>query len=313
MRKILDSDLLALSLSNLACVSHGSIAYTNVNLRGEELENVALLKSCDYLENIDLSNNALTDLVDEEDNVHQVLKHLIHVNTLNLSGNKLQHCLPWDPTVPEGSSLVATANYSNNLIENVVGLKNHAFLRELNLDDNHLTSLEGFVGASSLRTLSVKNNNIHSLKGLENLQLRKLNLEGNCISSLEFIDTLTKLTHLNLNNQRPFEGGSIEGLTSFEGVQNLHQLTVLSAAGNCIGHMDCIMTLSKLVFLRELNLINNPVCSTPDYFLHSLFLVQQLTHFDLKPVSAEDKVKALCLWEGQPTVEEYVQKHHKKI
>ncbi|NXK49459.1 LRRC9 protein, partial [Chauna torquata] len=124
-----------------------------------------------------------------------------------------------------------------------------------------------------LRWASFSNNNLTQIEGLEScLNLEELTLDENCISTLDGISKLTKLTRLSVNNNH---------LTSLKRhvFENLSHLHYISAENNSI---TSLVGLKKTYSLIELYISNN--CVSTNQEIHHLkvnmdLLFQRLIFF----------------------------------
>ncbi|XP_063803841.1 leucine-rich repeat-containing protein 9 isoform X2 [Pseudophryne corroboree] len=145
---------------------------------------------------------------------------------------------------------------------------------------------------------------LERIEGLENcLQLQKLFLYNNRITTIEALENLTKLEVLWLNDNE------IERIQGLDTLQNLKELNLaanlIHKIGNCLDPNICLerlnlsgnkissfkelTNLSRLVNLKDLGLKDpqytpNPVCLLWNYATHVLYHIPQLQRLDTRDV-----------------------------
>lgn len=142
----------------------------------------------------------------------EFFRDLTVIGSLTLDRNLLTSCKNF-PKVKNELSI------NDNNISNLEGLQN--IPRILSIEGNKLTSLEYFsrFAGSKSTTIYATNNEIASMKGLENIELERLIIYSNKLSSWDYAPI--KLMELRVNNNK---------LKSWEGMPS--GLMSLSAALN---------------------------------------------------------------------------------
>ncbi|XP_071633993.1 uncharacterized protein [Temnothorax longispinosus] len=173
-----------------------------------------------------LKNRGLTDIV--------MLRHHRHLQYINVAGNNISCLSPL-------SSLrcLMYLNASHNQIERVSNFVPPWYLTYVNLSYNHMTDIGDLRNCWSIVRLNLSHNNLENISGLENLKhLRYLNLSYNLIECIENLDGLN-IRELNL------EGNCI---TSFRSSTPGHGInTLLNLRTILLGHNR----LSTLGFFKD--------------------------------------------------------------
>lgn len=84
-------------------------------------------------------------------------------------------------------------------------------------------------------------------------------------------------------------------------------LRLLNIDNNEIPTIESLSPLQTLPLLRDVNLQNNPLTTSPTYRPQTIFALQNLTVLDCIPVNAEEKVAAVNLYDPPPSVVASVQ------
>ena len=83
-----------------------------------------------------------------------------------------------------------------------------------------------------------------------------------------------------------------------DGLEKLGELAALNLSDNPISTLDdATQSLSELQFLVDLDLTGNPVQEVDDYRLGLIHRLQRLLLLDRKPISPEEKVAAVDLFD----------------
>lgn len=148
-----------------------------LGLRGQNLKFISpLIKNFSHLEVLDVSNNSITKIPDEVWQIRS-LRHL------DVSNNQIEHL--------ELSDKVKLVNFNAPDI--------------LNLNDNKLArfSIEP-KSISKVRDLRIARNHLQSftISGDDGYALERLDLSGNQLHSLNHLEVLSNLIHLNLSGNR---------------------------------------------------------------------------------------------------------------
>ncbi|MCK9223839.1 MAG: protein phosphatase 1 regulatory subunit 42 [Candidatus Muirbacterium halophilum] len=139
------------------------------------------LEFCKNLENIDLSNNDISDI--------SALSALTSVKALNLSGNKIS-----DITSLANLSTINSLNLSGNGISDITSLAGLSNLENLSLSNTNISDLSVLLDMPNLKRIDLQNNpNITDYTILENLTGVVVNTGGEIIPII---------TQLNVNHNR---------------------------------------------------------------------------------------------------------------
>merc|ERR1712166_1455752 len=117
-----------------------------------------------YLQNVDVSGNALTSL--------RGLGALKHMIKLNASNNQLKFSFDFHPP---------------------------ANLEWVDYSGNQITKIDGVANNKSLRVLSLNGNAIEHLENLDGLWLEELFISANNLTKIQNLDTLPVLRTLDLS------------------------------------------------------------------------------------------------------------------
>lgn len=113
-----------------------------------------------------------------------------------------------------------------------------------------------------------QDNRLNQIHGLEHLvELKKLELGSNFLTSLDQLCTLTNLTQLSV------EDNLLENLSGLEGLVNLMELY---AGNNSISELRVMQQLKDLSKLIILDLLGNPVCKEDEYRLYIIYHLRKL-------------------------------------
>ncbi len=237
-----------------------------LNLSRNKLTSIDLSNGNDSLIELDVSYNQLTNIT-QPLNISRLMKlnaannHLTvlgnsvsgnsfaYLTELDLSSNKISdfHLYPYER--------LRKINLSNNQLSGILSMSNAShYLRDINVDSNKLSEIFFPSGAHKhLENFSAKNNRIvkftSHFSGHVNVNLRKLNLQGNLLTNVDLTD-MKKLKELNLSDNqladinispaRELEIVDVS-LNQLEniGVNHNRKLKVLSVVGNAImnGHL----------------------------------------------------------------------------
>ncbi|KAJ3010372.1 hypothetical protein HKX48_007442 [Thoreauomyces humboldtii] len=280
-------ELLRMGLSNLGRSPVGlKQVFTKLSLPNAKLRSIGMLKSYPFIQTLELPGNAISDV--------SVLSTMRYLAQLDLSNNNLTEALDFDPP-PYNLQHV---DLSRNQIADIGNMGKHRFLMKLCLDRNLIRTLSGLSNCKYLTHLSLVNNSISTIQGLENLPLQFLDLRRNQLASLDGIETLSKLEELHLAHN---------SITDLSPLTSLASIRLLSAPSNAIETLAEIVPLVSLPLLRDLDLSNNPLVREEGYRLQTVFQLSQLHVLDALPVSPEEKVKAVNVYNPPPSVVASVQ------
>ena len=296
-------------LSNLQLAPDSlSHVLTTCSLRLLKLNSVAALAGFPQLQHLDISDNFVVEL--------EPLGSLRYLRDLRASGNRISKVLQYFPprcdienTMSDGDVLMGstlrTADLSDNDIDEMESVLHHPFLESVALQSNRIQVISGLQGLRFLRVLDLRNNRIQMISGLDDLPLTSLHLDGNHISLLTGLETLSQLSQLSISDN------SISDLSH---LSHLSSLVSLDLSGNSVSAIRQVEHLRDLKLLRELSLRGNPVDTQelPFYRMRTLFRLQRLKMLDGEPATAEEKVKAINLHGGEDSELQYRMDMHDK-
>uniref|UniRef100_F6YP95 Guanylate kinase-like domain-containing protein n=1 Tax=Ciona intestinalis TaxID=7719 RepID=F6YP95_CIOIN len=279
---VLTQKLISRGLSNIGTSACGTMhVFLKLNLQGIGLEDISALKSLQHIQELDLSHNNLTDL--------SALRNMRYLVKLNVSHNELTEVLDFEP--PFG---LREANFSHNNITKMPGLSTHGHLSILNLEHNRIEEVEGLSNCSYLQKLVLSRNLIQNISGFENLNLRVLELAHNKLTQIENLETVQQLQELDLSGNNLF---------SLCGLEGMNDLCLLNCEGNQLSDLAEIQYIESIQSIRTLNFVNNPMVEAEEYRKSVIFAMQQITELDGVPVSVEEKVMAVNLFDPPPEVQ----------
>ncbi|BFI30707.1 hypothetical protein MPTK2_3g14780 [Marchantia polymorpha subsp. ruderalis] len=178
---------------------------------------------------------------------------LVQQNLRSIEG---LHCLPH----------LEILRLSENEIQRIEGLSNCLKLKEILLHNNCITRISNLSHLTNLRVLWLANNLIRWVDGLENLQLKELNLARNPLTQLGNILKVKSLKYLNV---------SATDIGSFKEIGNLTRLKKLKDLRFSDPHWGP----------SPLSLLHN-------YQTYILFRLQNLQKLDTLELTAEAKQAA---------------------
>ena len=218
------------------------------------------LKHCKSLQNLIITNQAITDM--------SRIMELTNLKKLNLSLNNISKIKGL-----ENMSDLEELNLENNKITKIEGLESLKNLKILNLGNNQIIDITPLSANNKLMTLNLKTNSqidgnksnytgerlealnkigeILDRGGTINLDVDKLglftnykvlNLSSQKLETLELLEDLTQLTTLNLNDNKL----TLEDKNSQEILKNMTNLTNLTLSNNQITNIKAINNLSNL-------------------------------------------------------------------
>ncbi|XP_078667218.1 leucine-rich repeat-containing protein 23-like [Branchiostoma floridae x Branchiostoma belcheri] len=260
----LTMEMVGQGLSELSKTGNGlAHAYIRLDLHRKDLTDVRVLRDLVHVRFLDLSGNRLTDL--------SPLNHMDHLLWLRADRNALTEI-----NIQERLFL-QVASFAYNQIETLEGLS-HPQLRILNLMGNRLRRVSGLEPCKlrALTTVELRGNMLESTEGLGIPSLRELYLAAN---KLEKVEGLRKMPNLKLLHLRDNVISCLSGFTS-----GMKSLQYLNLRGNQI------MTVKEVC---------NPLAEeeAEHYVLDALSYIPSLDRIDKHPFSGEDRSEAEALAE----------------
>ena len=227
------------TITNLAVLSQLS-GLVNLELRGNSISNLSFITSLSRLSYADLAFNRITNI--------SPLLSLTNLNSLVLAGNHLT-----DYGSLSGMTSVSNLWLLGNSITNASVLAGLGWLNYLNLDGNNLDTVSPLLSLANLTGLSLSQNpitdytNLASFSGLTSLRLEHMSNSANCVNDISFLQGLTHLRSLSLDQSRIYDLGAVAALTNLQDLYlrrnhltdvsvltNLPQLLNLDISLNCL-------------------------------------------------------------------------------
>lgn len=159
-----------------------------LTLRKCSVSTLAGLENADTLTYLDLSNNAIGNIIP--------LSQLVKLQEVNLSQNALKE-------LSALSSLTALTalDVSNNEIASLSSVTALDGLKKLAAGNNALTDINGFEKLKALTEVDLSNNQIENVSPLISCtELTKLNISHNAVKDITGFSVLVKLTDLRFTN-----------------------------------------------------------------------------------------------------------------
>lgn len=260
-------------LSVLGITPARTHAYLRVDLADMGLTTVDAIRSFHHLQFVNVSGNRMRSL-----EPLSALPFLLH---LNASQNLLTRTQSF-----AAPRQLETVDMSYNMIGDLGDWGVHKFLRELNLRGNFIQQITaGLSRNKTLKMLDISENHITHVENMDDLNLEALYLAQNQLTTLDGINTLSKLQVLNVKHN---EIRSLAALSA----QDIPRIRKLCISENHICHISEIEKLQSFPFLCDLFLAPNPITDLPYYRAQILHRLPRLRWLDELAVSAEEKAKA---------------------
>jgi Leucine-rich repeat (LRR) protein len=155
-----------------------------VHGRGKGISNLQGLEKCRSLAELDLSDNAITDV--------SPIKDLKNIQSLSLGKNQIADVGPLAELVK---------------------------LQLLDLSDNQVTAIDALAKLENMRTLYLTNNKLEKIETLTKLtKIWTLYLDGNPVKDLAPVGSLPNLSSLSLRNMQ------LENIDAIKPLKELHSL-----------------------------------------------------------------------------------------
>lgn len=287
------SDLKVLNLSR-SDDSYGSSGLENSDIIG--------LKYMTNLEELDLSNNDISDITPLQ-NLYSLKKLSVSNNTFFSSNGEILNLMPL-----MNLTKLEELDISKNGITSVDVLKYLPNLRTLDASYNEITNFKPLGGKKNLEKLNVSGNSAEELMLGSMESLRFLNASNCSLKSVNFNtdNVLPNLQLLNLSFNE-FDPESYDMKYDFKYIQTLSNLEILDLS-SC--NLKEITNLGKLINLKKLSLYGNDITNIDALpklrSLEYLHLGGNLVQ-DVAPLSNMKKLNYLdlsdlyfssTLWEG---------------
>ncbi len=215
-------------------------------------ENLDVIGGMTWLENLDLSDNKISDI--------SALASLTKLKTLNLANNNIKN-IDAIGTLTK----ITVLNISNNRISSVSSLKKLSGLENLNLSDNPVSELDGISSLSNITTLNLARTEINTLGKISSYRnLINLDISGSSITGLKNITSISSLSTLNVSQT---------GVKDFSSIKNM-RIKNLTAVG-C--NLSDLSSLASVDSIESLNLSDNVITD-----LSPLTRMTNLTSLNIK-------------------------------
>lgn len=219
------------------------LSLRSLNLSGNMLDDVSILKGCKELRVLDLSVNAITTMGD-------ALSAENELRTLNLSHNYIKNVTKLLTTLPNTERLDLSGNLINQIPESIGKMES---LVELKLEDNVIEFLDDKLFGLGLETLDLSSNKLYwiRLEGLK--ELESIVLDFNPIKHIEVSEEFAPY----------LEEFSCDGcgLKAFVPLAST-ELRVLCYSDNAIKEVP--EYIGQYTKLEELDLDSNEIIDLPD-------------------------------------------------
>eukprot|EP01016_Furgasonia_blochmanni_P038707 TRINITY_DN4709_c0_g1_i1.p1 TRINITY_DN4709_c0_g1~~TRINITY_DN4709_c0_g1_i1.p1 ORF type:complete len:282 (-),score=57.79 TRINITY_DN4709_c0_g1_i1:38-883(-) len=179
------------------------------------------------------------------------------------------------------------ADFSFNEIETIKELREHKYIKKLNLNNNNIKKITGLSELTNLMDLRLNNNFIEEIENVEGLNLAELHLQGNLLKFVSGLHKLPKLRVLNISRNQ---------IAKLKGLRDLLALRTLLLSDNKVNKIRELTHIEHLEFLSVLDLCFNPVQKRRFYRFQVLFKIPHLRCLDGVNVTAEEIVKAENLY-----------------
>ncbi|KAI4503379.1 hypothetical protein M0802_001601 [Mischocyttarus mexicanus] len=231
-------------------------------MRQMSLTDITVLYYHRYLQYIDLAHNNLTNLIP--------LGGIPYLMYLNASYNKLIDILNFTPPW-----YLTYVNLSHNHITQMYDLSSFWSIVRLDLSHNEIEVIFGLHNLKYLQYLNLSYNSIEYIENLDNLNIKELNLEGNCITSYKCNE-------------------------SDSGLKNLINLKTIILGYNKLSNLGFFQNLLEVSNLKgliyEIDLRGNACIKWPNYRDVILFSIPSIMFIDSVEVSIMEKISAATLF-----------------
>ncbi|XP_015187655.1 PREDICTED: leucine-rich repeat and guanylate kinase domain-containing protein-like [Polistes dominula] len=247
-------------------------------MRKMSLTDITVLYYHRYLQYIDLAHNNLTNLMP--------LGGIPYLMYLNASYNKLIDILNFTPPW-----YLTYVNLSHNHITQMCDLSSFWSIVRLDLSYNEIEVIFGLHNLKYLQYLNLSYNSIEYIENLDNLNIKELNLEGNCITSYKCnewdngIKSLINLKTIILGYNK---------LSSLDFFKDACSLRFIDLKYNKIIDLLEVSNLKGSIY--EIDLRGNACIKWPNYRDVILFSIPSVMFIDGIEVSIMEKISAATLF-----------------
>lgn len=246
-------------VSDLSSVS-GCPKLSTLNASGNQITDLSPLANCTQLRDLDLGQNSIRDITpvaslanlwylyvnDNEISDLPDLSTLEGLYKLKLDNNRISSL-----EGAAGCAKLESLSFKGNSVSSISCLSNLLYLKDLRGSGNSIASLDGLENATQLEVLFMADNGLTDISLLMQIpdHLKALAVDGNQLTSLAPVSSLTSLQALSADRNMINDLGPVSGLTG---------LLFLSAADN---NIVSVSPLSGFASLGYLDLSGNNITS----------------------------------------------------
>ncbi|XP_036146136.1 leucine-rich repeat and guanylate kinase domain-containing protein isoform X3 [Monomorium pharaonis] len=247
-------------------------------LKDRNLTDITMLRYHRHLQYINIANNNISCL--------SPLSGLLYLIYLNASHNRIEHLSDFAPPW-----YLTYINLSYNYLTDIGDLRNCWNIVRLNLSHNILESISGLENLKHLQYLNLSYNLIECIENLDGLNLRELNLEGNCITSFRSvtpgrgINVLPNLRIILLGYNR---------LSTLSFFKDTYSLRFVDLKFNRIADLLEVLNLTGSIF--EIDFRGNTCTKWPNYRNVLISSIPSIKFIDSVEVLEEEKVISTILF-----------------
>ncbi|CAL1679756.1 unnamed protein product [Lasius platythorax] len=247
-------------------------------LKNRNLTDVTMLQYHRHLQYVNIAYNDISCL--------SFLGSLPYLMYLNASHNQIKRLRNFAPPW-----YLTYVNLSYNHLTDIGDLKNCWSIVRLNLSHNTIENISDLENLKHLQYLNLSYNLIECIKNLDGLNIRELNLEGNCITSFKSatpgrgINTLPHLRIIILGYNR---------LSTLEFFKDAYNLRYIDLKFNKI--TDLLEVLNLKGTLDEVDLRGNACTKWPNYRNMLISSIPSVRFIDGAEVFTTEKVTSATLF-----------------
>ena len=246
-------------VSDLSSVS-GCPKLSTLDASGNQITDLSPLANCTQLRDLDLGQNSIRDITpvaslanlwylyvnDNEISDLPDLSALEGLYKLRLDNNRISSL-----EGAAGCAKLESLSFKGNSVSSISCLSNLLYLKDLRGSGNSIASLDGLENATQLEVLFMADNGLTDISLLMQIpdHLKALAVDGNQLTSLAPVSSLTSLQALSADRNMINDLGPVSGLTG---------LLFLSAADN---NIVSVSPLSGFASLGYLDLSGNNITS----------------------------------------------------
>ena len=229
------------AITNISFLEPVIANITKLDLSNTEISDYSLLASATKLTELSLANNRIVDI-----SFLSTATELSHLDIRHNLLTSLQALAPLEK--------ISTLAVSDNQLNDLTGLEHALELTELVANNNKIASLDGIMNSTLLTAVYLDNNLLTDLSVLTKSaeHLNKISASGNLLEDVSVLAPCTAVQCLNLSDNQ---------LKSLNGIENMHELTILAASNNSIEFLiplkDCKKLTNIVLAGNEITLIDS--------------------------------------------------------